>query len=265
MKKFILLLALITSLNMLVGCSDSTTNSSGTDTTDNGDGGDGGTGDGGTVNNNTTPTTPANCTGTTADGTGDGTPIHQFRMMLSGHETWVPGDYTEALRSSIPRLVEASQLFQSDSRLKVRFKVNSQPYPTAGEEYCYGRQTGVFSDPYFYTKLKFRLQLRDIICSQINAQDPTQCDGDLSLGEPYRIQYFDPVSVGFCSPVIDLGAIRNTGNNIMATTVEVDDVKADSACQYNGSFCPAEKIVRKASCWDMTIQIVTDYTQDFKL
>lgn len=211
----------------------------------------------------TTSNVPANCTGTTSDGTGDGYAIHSYRMTLAGHQSWMPGNYSDPLQTStMPKVQEASLVFSSDSKLKIRFKVHSQPYPTAGEVYCYGRETGKASDPYQYTKLRFRLHLRDIICDTPNAQDPTKCDSELRLGERYRTQYIEPISVDYCSSVIDLGSIRNA--TTFGTAIEVDDVKADSTCQYNSTYCPAEKIVRTASCWDMTLQVVTDYTQDFK-
>lgn len=206
---------------------------------------------------------PANCTGTTADGIGDGYPIHQYEMILAGHQSWMPGTYNEALaQSTMPSLQEASIIFKSDTRLRVRLKVKSQPYPTAGEEYCYGRATGQASDQFPYTKLRFRVHLRDILCDTPDPMNPNNCLSGFYLGTRYRTQYIDPIDVNYCSPVIDLGSIRNA--TPYGTTIEVEDVKADSTCQANGTFCPAERIVRAASCWNMVLQVVTDFTQDFK-
>lgn len=262
MKKTSFIFLISISLLHLTGCLPKKSNKSGTTPTP----APAPIPDNGAVNNsggNTTPQTPANCTGTTSDGQGDGQPIHQTRMILAGHQTWVPGNYTDPLQSSsMLNMQEAAAIFKSDSRLKVRFKVNSQPFPTKGEEYCYGRLTGQTSDQKTYTKLRFRVSLRDLICNNINAQDPTKCDTSLELGEVYRQQFVEPISVNYCSNPIDIGAIRNA--TTFGTVIQIDDVKADSTCQVNGTYCPAEKIVRAASCWDITLQIVTDYTQDFK-
>ena len=145
--------------------------------------------------------------------------------------------------------------------LKVRLKVHSQPFPTAGEEYCYGRNTGSPADQFSYTKLRFRVHLRDVLCNNPDPVNPNNCLSGFYLSNRYRTQYIDPINVDGCSNPIDLGAIRNQTQ--FGTIIEVEDVKSDSTCQANGTFCPAEKIVRTASCWRMTLQVVTDFTQDF--
>ncbi|MCT4641365.1 MAG: hypothetical protein N4A33_03640 [Bacteriovoracaceae bacterium] len=214
-------------------------------------------------NSSTTAGTGVSCTGVASnDGQGSGYPMHQFEMLLAGHQSWLPGTYSSSLASStMPTILQAGLLFPTDSRLRVRMMVKSQPYPTAGQEYCYGRQVGQASDAHPYTKLKYRVHLRDVHCSTYNGNG--QCT-NAYLGSRYATQYVDPIDVGSCSPILDFGHLRNTGGNIIATTIEVDDVKADSTCQYNSTYCPAEKVVRAASCWHMKLQVVTDYTQDFK-
>jgi hypothetical protein len=107
------------------------------------------------------------------------------------------------------------------------------------------------------------MHLRDIECETVNAQDPTTCDSELKIGVRYATQYIGPIQVQLCSSPIDIGPKRNR-NNPFGTVIEIEDVKADSTCQANETFCPAEQIVRAASCWDMTLQVSTDYTQDFK-
>lgn len=199
-----------------------------------------------------------------SDGTtsGSGGPVHEFNLFLAGRQTWVPGTYSSALaQSTMPTIREAGILFRSDSRLKVRFQVNSQPFPTAGEEYCFGRLTGQASDANRYTQLRFRLTLRDIMCDNPDPNDQTNCLSEFYLGSIYRIIRVSPVSVGSFSPSIDIGSIRNSTQ--YGTVVQVDDVRADITCQANGTFCPSEQIVRQASCWDMRMQVSTDFTQDF--
>lgn len=265
MKTKLLSLTIISML-FLTACSfNAEDNSSSGGDDNNGDGfnidnGGGGTdtgGSGGTGGSGST------CAGNTSDGTGSGTPIHHFDLFLAGHQTWMPGTYTNPLASStMPTTQEASIVFRSDSRLKVRLKINSQPYPTAGQEYCYGRAVGQAGDAFNYTKLRFRIHLRDVMCDNIDPSNSYNCLSGFYLGSPYQYKYISPVDVSSCSEVIDVGAMRNQTQ--FGTAVIVEDVKSDSTCQANDTYCPAEKIVRAASCWHMTMQIVTDYTQDFK-
>jgi hypothetical protein len=266
-KKFLVPLTLLGALG-LSGClpeqEAASTTSTTVTTTDTNNGGSDGNTDGNTGGN--TGVSGATCSGSSSDGEGDGYSLHQFNLMMAGHQSWLPGTYTDPLATqSMPTLTEASIIFRSDAKLKVRFKVHSQPYPTAGQEYCYGRNTGQGSDAYPYTKLRFMVHLRDVLCAQENV-DPQNSNNCLNegfyLGARYRTQYIDPVSVDSCSPVIDFSAYRNQTQ--YGTVVEVEDVKADSTCQSNDTYCPAEKIVREASCWRLTMQVATDYTQDFK-
>lgn len=206
---------------------------------------------------------PTNCTGTTADGQGIGNAIHQYSLIAAGHQSWMPGTYEDPLaQQTMPKIIESTMLFRSDSKLKIRLKVNSQPFPTAGEEYCFGRVIGQPSDAFKYTKLRYRIHLRDILCETPNPLNPSECLTELKLGDRYRTQFIEPTNVGSCSQILDLGSIRNS--SVYGTTIEIDDVKSDSTCQANDTRCPAEQIVRAASCWHMTLQIATDFTQDFK-
>lgn len=234
------------------------TTSSGTDGNGNSDGNGDSTGGGSTGGS-----TGAYCSGTTSDGQGSGYPIHHYTLMAAGHQTWAPGTYSNALASeTMPSIREASILFKSDNKLRVRFKIESQPNPTRGEEYCYGRETGQAADAFQYTKLRFRVALRDVKCDVPSSTNTNECSSGFYLGSRYRTQYISPISVNSCSNIIDFGPYRNYSP--YGTVVEIDDVKSDSTCQYNNTNCPAEKIVRAASCWRMTMQVVTDYTQDFK-
>lgn len=239
--------------------SNSNSSDSGDDTTTTGStgGSGGGSGSGGSSGGGNS------CSGSTSDGQGSGYPIHHFDMLVAGHQSWVPGDYADPLaQQTMPTLQEASLLFNSDAKLRVRVKIKSQPYPTTGEEYCYGRETGRAADQFVYSKLRFRLHLRDILCDTVDPNDSSSCQSGFYLGPRYQSRFIDPVEVSRCSGVIDLGHLRNQTQ--FGTTVEIEDVKADSTCQSNGTYCPAEKVVRTASCWNMTLQVVTDYTQDFK-
>ena len=169
-RKFVLPLTL-TAMLALTGClpeeettSSGETGSTVTITNGNGSGSDSGS-DSSSGGSSGGSSSGSSCTGTSSDGSGDGYSLHSFNLMLAGHQSWLPGTYSDSLASeSMPTITEASLLFRSDAELKVRFKVHSQPYPTAGEEYCYGRAVGQASDPYTYTKLRFRVHLRDVMC-----------------------------------------------------------------------------------------------------
>ena len=161
----------------------------------------------------------------------------------------------------MPTIREAGILFRSDSRLRVRFRVNSQPFPISGQEYCFGRATGQASDANRYTQLRFTVNLKDILCDNPDPNDQTNCLSEFRLGTGYQITRVSPVSVGNFSSAIDFGSRRNSTQ--YGTVVEVTDVRADITCQANGTFCPSEQIVRQASCWDMTMQVSTDFTQTF--
>ena len=249
-----------------VGCSPEKSNSDGSSSSDGqGFGGDGdGSGDGnGSGGNN--PPQNNNCSGTSLDGTGTGTPIHHFNLFLAGKQDWVPGDYDfndPLISQTMINIQEASLLFQSDSKLQVRFKIHAQEEPSAGEALCFGRSIGMAADQFNYSKLRFYLSLRDVLCDQPNASNPTQCDSGFYLGPRYQTQILDPIAVDGCSNKIDLGHLRNS--SLYGTTVEVHKVQSDSTCQANETHCPANDDVRSGSCWRMTMQVSTDYTQSFQ-
>lgn len=266
MKKTYLIAMLTLSL-IATSCVDqrTTTSSGGGDVTtqtngDNGGGGNGDNGNGGDGNNGGGYVgTGATCHGTPSDGQGPGTPIHHMNLFLAGYQDWKPqinGDPLAQQTFITPQ--EASILFSSDSRLRVRFMVKPQPQPPSNQTYCYGRNTGVQIQ--HYGKLKFEVHLRDVLCS---TGSTTSCPGNsYVLGPRYGGPiYVGPVNTNECSPVIDLGHLRNQSN--FGTTIEVAAVKSDQYCQINGTFCEAEKNVRSIDCWQMSLQVVTDSTQDF--
>lgn len=268
MKKTYLITMLTLSL-IVTSCIDqkTSTSSGGTVTTqtngDNGGGTTGTNGSGGTTGTNGGTSgytgTGATCNGDTSDGQGPGTPIHHLNLFLAGYQDWKPQINNDSLaQMTFITPQEASILFSSDSRLRVRFIVKDQPQPPSNQTYCYGRNTG--TQIQHYGKLKFEIYLRDVLCS---TGSTTSCPSNsYVLGPRYGGPTFvGPVNVNECSPVIDLGDLRNQSN--FGTTIEVAAVKSDQYCQINGSFCEAEKNVRSIDCWQMTMQVVTDSTQDF--
>ena len=262
----ILLLSLITL--SLVGCNQNTTTGSADASNSSSGGGititdgSGSSGDDGSGDNSDSTGDSGDTSSNDGGTTGSGGPVHEFNMFLAGHQSWVPGTYTNVLaQSTMPTIREAGILFRSDSRLRIRLQVNSQPFPIAGDEFCFGRQTGQASDANRYTQLRFTVSLRDIMCDTPDPNDQTNCLSDFYLGGIYQIIRSSPVNVGSFSDVIDVGARRNSTQ--YGTVVEVSDVRGDITCQANGTFCPSEQIIRRASCWDMRMQVSTDFTQDF--
>jgi hypothetical protein len=263
MKKKLLTLLVITAMLAFISCDtkqDSKKSSpsigiTGDDDDDDDDDDDGG---------NPPPTTTG-CTGTTSDGIGDGGSIFTQDLFLAGGQSWTPGDYTNPLATqTMPSIQNASLLFKSDARVKVRFKINSQPTPPQAtgstDEFCYGRVYPGALDANLYTKLKFQVKLRDVLCDTPDPNNSNNCASGFYLGAPYQAQTSQPVNVDSCSQVFDIGARRNQTQ--FGTVVEVADVRSDQTCLANGSFCPAGQSVRPQSCWHMTMQISTDYTQD---
>ncbi len=230
---------------------DNTTTNNNNTTTDN------------TTTGTTTLGTGTTCTGnSTSDGQGNGTPLHQYEIVMAGGQSWVPGiQSTTDLYGDFPSILESGLIFPSDNLLRVRFKVKPQPFVPKGQIYCKGRATGQAGDHFKYTKLKFAMHLRDVICNDFNNNGVCV---SAQLGPRYKTQFIDAIDQNTCSPIIDIGHIRNQGPNTIATTVEIDSVRSDSTCQSNGFGCPSEIKVRDASCWQMTMQVVTDFTQDFK-
>jgi hypothetical protein len=273
MKKIYLTLLTISLCLMLASCinqtqtNQSSSGSSGTDGSISQT-----TGSDGSTNGSTTGSTggyttgssgsgsgTSGCLGTTADGTGTGSPIHHQNLFLAGYQDWMPQVNSDPLaQMTFLTPQEASILHSSDDRLRVRFVVKPQPIPPSNQTYCYGRNTGVQIAP--YGKLKFEIYLRDIVCSDGST---VSCPSEnYELGPRYGGPIFvGPVDVNSCSEIIDLAHLRNQTN--FGTTIEVAAVKSDQTCEANGTFCPAEKNVRSIDCWQMTMQVVTDATQDF--
>lgn len=202
-----------------------------------------------------------------------------LNLMMAGGKSWTPGSsYTYEVSGSDPviDLTLAKAIFASDSRLKLKFKVLSQPVTDRmSEEYCYGRIVDGAADSFKYQKLKFDVRLRDIIYEfrKIEPNTSNFFTGfyiqDVKLGSPYGSRTIGPIEVGKLSESIDFSRLRNSTSG--STVVEITNVKSDSDCQYQTSrndqdrmraSCPSEYLVREQSCWHLEMYISTDSTQD---
>ncbi|MBC76456.1 MAG: hypothetical protein CME64_10620 [Halobacteriovoraceae bacterium] len=275
MKKKTLLIAL--SLFALTSClspeatstSNTTVNSGGDSDGGSSSGGGSGSGSdgGGSTGGGIGGGTGVTCYGSQADGQGDGFPIRQKEFMLAGHTSWKPwnnsDNYNQLGKDSIWAIDVASNALQSDSRFKFRVKLHEQPEPGGSPqtEYCFGRSYPAADDQHLYTKIKFKVSLRDVQCPG------GQLDKSCTLGPRYSTETVGPVSVDQCSPIIDFSTKRNFST--YGTVVEIWDVRSDNACQATESShdCGSDGTrtqLRRQSCWAATMQISTDYTQDFK-
>jgi hypothetical protein len=257
MKQIILsltIMALFSSCLPEQKVSSSTSSSGGTDPTVTSTTGD----DGGNTTGSTTGDDGSNGTNGTTGNSGGGFPIHSFNLFLAGMQDWFPQSNTAPLADTFITPQEAGIAFQTDGTLRVRLKVKSQSIPPTNQTGCYGRNTGVGFTPY-YQSLKFDLFLRDVICPG----GGTNCSpNQYILGSRYRAQYgVGPVAIDSYSQIIDVGNFANQG--VVATTVEISNVRSDQYCASNGSFCPAEKNVRTQDCWNMELEVQTSYTQSF--
>lgn len=253
-----------------VGCQKETTNTTTTTSNTVTTGGTSGGGTGSTSGSTGGGYTGGTCYGTPQDGTGPGNSIWHFDLQMAGHQNFYPGilGSNESSQWGLMNIQEGSIAFQTDARLKVRFKIHPQPVAPTGQEYCYGRETGQPSDAFKYNKVKFTVYLRDILRHNTT--------NELIVGNRYQPRYIGPVDASDCSPIVDYSSSRNLSSQdpnytLVSTAVEIADIRSDSncqecqstSCQYENFYCPAESIIRAASCWRMTMQISTDITQDF--
>lgn len=274
MKNLFSILMILAALG-LASCAESTsTASSSAQDSGDGAGGDsgggtsgGGSGGGASGGSTSGPT----CFGNSNDGEGDGYPLYSLNVLVAGegegnnnrpNNTWKPYSNGSQVSGTEPsyfiNLREASEFFTSDAKVNVRVKLHAQPNPTSGKEYCYGRVTGQAADANKYTKVKFKISLRDIVCQP----GESLANNDCELGPRYMTKTVGPVSVDSCSSVLQLGHLRNTTDH--GTTVEIWDVRTDQTCAYNDQDCPVDDLLRSSSCWEATLQVATDYTQNFK-
>lgn len=201
----------------------------------------GGTGD--NTTSNPTTTDGGSCTGPACS------PHHDFTFMLSGYKWWKPGNYTHNLAiQAMPNFLQASEMFSSDNRFKLRLTVLEQPKPAKpnsgasddDKKRCWDRVQGQAGDEKSYTKLSFDVYLVNII---------KDSNGNFTLGPRYRGKHFSNIGVNQSTGIIDYSNLRQ--NSTYGTAVEIANVTTD-----NGEY------VRTASCWQMRFEFANDYTQD---
>lgn len=196
-------------------------------------------------------------TGTTGS-TGGGFPVHGLSIRLAGegygaqtteaHKQSVRWYPKSTVDSSFISVEEASYMFQTDSLLKVRFNVQTQPTS------CYGKATGAAIPA--YGMLQFDVSLVAIKCPS----GGTNCSpSQYILGAPYYKQTVGPVNAN-ASTILDFS--NKLTNGAVATAIRIDNVSSDQYCdQYPNHFCPASRIMRAQDCWGINLEVQTSYTQ----
>ena len=137
-------------------------------------------------------------------------------------------------------------IFLTDSRLKLRVLV--LPQPSKGTTDSYGRVCEYARGP--YTKLKFRLNVR--------TKNSTR---------PFFVRNLSDVPVDGCTEVIEVTNIPMSNDPFV---VEISNVQWDYSCTYayavNDSnpenYCPYYN-VWNPDCFELALQVSTDYTKDF--
>ena len=206
--------------------------------------------------------------------TGSGYDLRRGTITLAGDNTWyIPGGDTtyesrtgDSLTSTdfaafsnntssfLITAAEAKNFYDTDAKLKVRFKIRPQPKPTKGETWCYNRQTGQSQDIWGYTHLRFNVSVVGL-----NADGSLKKSGVYPILESTKNVTAD---VGECSTSIDFSG--DNQRHPYGMVLVVHDVQSDQSCWYNtdSSKCSGYKTLRRASCWMMDIEASVDGTKD---
>lgn len=188
--------------------------------------------------------------------------IPTYPIVIAGGGTWGPGlsPTGEVSIGAFPTVNEMVAVTQTDKKLRVRFRMLSQPKPIVGKEYCLGRETGQSADYCPYSKLKLRVgAVPKAVWQQfLNDQNPY-------LGNYMKTITHDNsngISVGKCSVWYDLDHVGGEDYVIV-----VQDISSDNECRYqtglnkpNHGSCPNNTIVKTGSCASIEMQVQTDYT-----
>jgi hypothetical protein len=201
-------------------------------------------------------------------------PLIIYPITLAGGHEWVPGNspkssesYTDnqGISSSwsdpIPDLPQVFATFANDGGFYYRIKVEPQFFPGKNDRYCYyralaGEAGGGFQDSFPYTKLKF-----DIYSQKIKRTAVGSSYTYAYIGNKQFLGTTDPIDTETCSEPKYVPA-QNSADEV--TVLIIEEARSDNWCQYNGTYCPAEKTVRPGSCWRAKLQISTLKTHFFK-
>lgn len=205
------------------------------------------------------PGAGSSCLGSTSDGDSCGQiPIANYRIKLAGLQSWYPQKSTSLI---YPQKSETELRFKSDGRLRARVKVNLQPEPFAGIDSngnqihtCEGRISGADNPgAHRYERISFDVQFYT-----------TRLVGSTWVrNQLLQSTHLTGIEVGACSQIVDLPAekIQTSANPII---VEITQVSSDLFCEIQGIHCPSERIMRPQECYDITLQVANDISDDFR-
>ncbi len=189
--------------------------------------------------------------------------IPTYPIIIGGGKVWGPGLNPSGNVSVgvFPSVDEMVAVTQTDTKLRVRFRMLAQPKPTAGKEYCFGRVTKQSADYCTYTKLKLQVGAvpKAVWQSYLNGSNPY-------LGNYMRTVSYDGsngISVGRCSVWYDLPHTPGADYVIV-----VKEITSNNECRYqtgsssteSHTSCPSNTVVRSGSCSSFEMQVQTDYT-----
>jgi hypothetical protein len=178
-------------------------------------------------------------------------------MTIVGKSWYNPADSvapnymnTSAILKSV---TNARSFFETDSVLKVRFKVRPQPESSSASPYCYGRNTG--SAIAGYHKLQFNVTLVGVMANGT-------VETDTVPGAPFEI------GVNSCTPAIDLtsAASRYPGGIYL----RVESVRGNQLYipnnyeQYGFRDVNGFSDVRTQDCWSLDVEVAADGTKTFE-
>lgn len=153
--------------------------------------------------------------------------------------------------TTLKSVAQAKLFYQTDSMLKVRFKVRAQPHAANTTNTCYGRATG---QSYIagYHKLKFNVNIVGVRADNTTGED------FLGVIEGH---------VNSCTPAIDLSPY--VGMYPGGVYLKITDVQSNQGTwpsnysTYGFRDGNTWKTVRQADCWTLDIEVAADGTKTF--
>jgi hypothetical protein len=180
--------------------------------------------------------------------------VRKATVTVTGGQWYNPTNASELLNTSstLKSVSSAISFFQTDSMLKVRFKVKPQPHAANTSDTCHGRTR---SQSYIagYYKLKFNLKL-------------VGKRSDNTIGEEFL--GIIEGNVNSCTSGIDLS--NYTGMYPNGIYLVISDVQSNQGSWPNNystyGFRDSNtwSTVRSSDCWTMDIEVAADGTKTFE-
>jgi hypothetical protein len=195
----------------------------------------------------------SSCTSYNPSGVTQAYDVRKATVTVVGGQWYNPTSASQLYNtsSSLKSVANAVAFFQTDSMLKVRFKVKPQPHAANTTNTCYGRVTGQSYIAGYY-KLKFNVKLVG------KRADNTTGEEFLGVIEG---------NVNTCTPAIDLS--NYVGMYPNGVHLVISDVQSNQGTwpanysTYGFRDGNTWKTVRTSDCWTMDIEVAADGTKTF--